>query len=504
MNRLLNVIELLDDLKLDYLLVCSTNEFLVEYSALSENARYTLTGFSGSTGDALVSKDGIYLFVDGRYHVQADNEVHEGIKVIKLNQKQKQDDEIAKLIKTKSTFGIVTQKISQKRLESFQKLLNKKNIIFKYLINDPINNHTEKHSTDFQKVSYKPKTFKANCPTYISNLEEVSYLSGYRDFSINYSSKIWAKLFFDKNSEPVLFKTPKESADFLKNYENELAIDKNLINAYEYSLIKKPIEKKSAVQKLKSIKTTKEIESYKKAFEATDRALNAIRNYIDNNENLSEFDISEQLKKEFIKYGAKTLSFKSIVAINENSALAHYSKNSKDIILKKGDLVLIDCGAYYEDGLATDITRVFVKDKPNNLQKKIYTLVLKAFLNCFNSKPNTGYELNNLAHSILDDKVEGFNFSHGLGHGIGINVHEAPPSLSYNDIAKKNLKNNMTFTIEPGLYNPKYFGIRLENSCFIKDNKICSFTKMGFESKLIDKKLLNTQELSWLKDFELL
>ena len=94
MNRLLNVIELLDDLKLDYLLVCSTNEFLVEYSALSENARYTLTGFSGSTGDALVSKDGIYLFVDGRYHVQADNEVHEGIKVIKLNQKQKQDDEL--------------------------------------------------------------------------------------------------------------------------------------------------------------------------------------------------------------------------------------------------------------------------------------------------------------------------------------------------------------------------------------------------------------------------
>ena len=102
------------------------------------------------------------------------------------------------------------------------------------------------------------------------------------------------------------------------------------------------------------------------------------------------------------------------------------------------------------------------------------------------------------------NQIENFVFNHGLGHGIGINVHEAPPSLSYNDIAKKNLKNNMTFTIEPGLYNPKYFGIRLENSCFIKDNKICSFTKIGFESKLIDKKLLNTQELSWLKDFELL
>ena len=67
--------KLLQDLGVDYLLVNSTNKYLVEYSELSENARYTLTGFTGSTGDALVTEDGIYLFVDGRYHTQADNEV---------------------------------------------------------------------------------------------------------------------------------------------------------------------------------------------------------------------------------------------------------------------------------------------------------------------------------------------------------------------------------------------------------------------------------------------
>ena len=66
--------ELLKKLKIDYLLVNSTNEYLVEYSSLSENARYTLTGFTGSTGDALVTKDKIYLFVDGRYHIQAEQE----------------------------------------------------------------------------------------------------------------------------------------------------------------------------------------------------------------------------------------------------------------------------------------------------------------------------------------------------------------------------------------------------------------------------------------------
>jgi len=73
---------ILKNLSIDYLLVNSTNKYLVEYSALSENARYTLTGFSGSTGDALITEDNIYLFVDGRYHTQADNEVKDGVTVV--------------------------------------------------------------------------------------------------------------------------------------------------------------------------------------------------------------------------------------------------------------------------------------------------------------------------------------------------------------------------------------------------------------------------------------
>ena len=88
--------ELLKKLKIDYLLVNSTNEYLVEYSSLSENARHTLTGFTGSTGDALVTKDGIYLFVDGRYHIQAEQEAFDNVTVVKLQLGQKQDEEINK------------------------------------------------------------------------------------------------------------------------------------------------------------------------------------------------------------------------------------------------------------------------------------------------------------------------------------------------------------------------------------------------------------------------
>ena len=157
-----------------------------------------------------------------------------------------------------------------------------------------------------------------------------------------------------------------------------------------------------------------------------------------------------------------------------------------------------------DSGLATDITRVFVKGQPSNMQKTVYTIVLKAFLNAFYSNAKTGYELDKIAHQILDEAVDGYAFSHGLGHGIGINVHEAPPALNQTEIAKQEFKDLMCFTIEPGLYNPKHFGIRLENSCYKKDGKIHSFVKMGYEGKLIDFSLLTEQEIEWLREFEIL
>ena len=503
--------KILEQLGIDYLLVNSTNKYLVEYSSLSENARYTLTGFSGSTGDALVTKDNIYLFVDGRYHIQADMEAKEGVTVIKLQLGQKQDDEIRKLINPEKILGIVGKKVSQKRLEGFNgykiKLLDK----------DPINDYTEPHNGIWEKA-FEPVEY-VSAPTFVSNLEEVSYITGLRDFSQDNSSKIWAKAGVNTGGENkgvnkkdkfILFKTDEECDEFLKNYDKELIVDKSTINAHDFSLIKHPLHKDSGIKQMKSVKSEAELEAYKKAFERTDKAVFAIREFIENNDNLSEYDITEQLRKEFIKYGAKTQSFNSIVAINQNSALAHYSKCSKDVILKEGDLVLIDCGAYYESGLATDITRVFVKGKPSILQKIVYTTVLKTFLNCFNypvNKNTTGFDIDTLAHDLSDNTIEGFKFNHGLGHGIGINVHEAPPNLSQNEIAQGVngiIKNGMCFTIEPGLYNGEHFGVRLENSCYMKDGKIRSFVKMGYEGKLIDSDMLTEQEQNWLKEFTVL
>lgn len=511
MNLIEKVRQFLKDNKIDYLLVNSTNEFLVEYPELSENARYQLTNFSGSTGDAIISQKDIFLFVDGRYHEQADKEVDKKLtKVVKLEIGASFASEMASKLAPNKTFAIVSKKVSQGRLEVLQTELKKKNITVKLLDFDPVLEKKEEKikkkeekidisitgMSSEEKIKQIKSKLKQGEAILVSNLEEISYLFNVRDFSQNYSS------------------TVKRKPELVANTNNikTVYIDKLYITAYDYANLgakAKPL-KENYIKEMKSIKTKQEIEHFKTCFERADKALLATRKFIEDNENISEFNIAKNLEENFYKFGAKSLSFKSIVAKDKNAALAHYSQNSKDEILKDGSLILIDCGAYYEGGYSTDTTRVFVKGTPSNLQKTVYTVVLKGFLAAFRKKiteKTTGYAIDKVARKMLAELAPaGFSFSHSLGHGIGISVHEAPPSLSPSVLAKTPLKPNMCFTIEPGLYNAAKFGVRLENSCYLKKEKdkfvIKSFCDMCFEKKLIDFSMLSTTEKKQLKDFK--
>ena len=497
--------EFMKEQGVNFLLVNSTNKYLEEYTPLEENSRYFLTDFSGSTGDVLVTLEDIYLFVDGRYHIQADLEVnHDIVSVVKLQTGQTFLEELIKKIPQGETLGIFAKKNSQTRVE----YLEKNGIKLKYFNNDPLDKVIDYDSSNIVKVDGVPveekiKDLDIDGAVLITNLEEVAYLFNLRDFSKNYSSKIRGKAVILAGRARLL----DDIDDFVESYKGKIYVDKSTINAYDYKLIGEKVEvlSDSPIKLMKSVKTDDEINHYIEAFKRTDMAVKAIRDYIENNDNISEYDIAEQLEKEFKRFGAKSLSFKSIVAKDKNSALAHYSKCSKDEILKDGSLVLIDCGAYYEQGLATDITRVFVKGNPSELQKRVYTTVLKMFLNAYNSDLKVGYDIDNLARKIYsENEIEGFVFNHGLGHGIGVSVHEYPLNLSKNEMAKVEIKNNMCFTIEPGLYNEDYFGVRLENSCYMKDGKIKSFVHMNYEKKLIDFSMLTEQEKEWLNEFEVL
>ncbi|MDR1168482.1 MAG: M24 family metallopeptidase [Heliobacteriaceae bacterium] len=485
MSEITQMRSFLKERELDYLLINSSNEFLAEYTPLEENSRYALTGFSGSTGDALLSADELYLFVDGRYHAQADKEVDpDVVTVVKLQTGQLFLDELVKKIKRGAVLGVFSAKNSQERVENLKdrgvnvKLLDStlperapQNIV-----------HLDVSLTGLTSEEKKAE-INIDGVLALTNPEEVSYILNERDFSHNYSCSVNKKI---KIGEGEYFYA-----------------DKSTISAYDYGLLGDRARdlKDSPVKLMKSVKTEAEIEHYKTAFARTDDTMRAIRSYIYDNDNISEHDIAVRLEREFLKNGAKILSFKPIVAKDRNSALAHYSKNSPDEVIEDGSLVLIDCGAFYEGGLATDITRVFVKGRPSELHKKVYTTVLKPLLHAFNMS-GTGFEIDAKAREIMaQNPVEGFVFNHGLGHGIGINVHEYPPALNSTERAKVEITDNMCFTIEPGLYNENYFGVRLENACYFKAGKIHSFTNMNFEQKLINYDMLNVQEKKMLDNF---
>ena len=503
--------EILDKYKVDYLLVNSSNEFLDEYSSLDENSAFKVTNFSGSTADVIITPDTIFLFVDGRYHIQADNEVnHDFVKVVKLQVGQNVIEEIARIVGRNKTVGLFSKKNSQYRVEQFSKYFD-----VELLDDDIFTPSIPRKSENIETISglsAEEKTegireiLDENEAIFVTNPQEVSYLFNLRCYSKPYSSSVYGKALIFKN-EIELF-TPENFDvlnDRLMDFRGKIYIDKKMINAFDYNLIReKTLEvKENPIAVMKSVKTDIEIEHLKSAFARADKAVLAVREFIEKNDNLSEADISAKLEDEFLSHGAKSLSFKSIVAKDKNSALAHYAKASKEEVLQDGSLILIDCGAYYEQGLATDCTRVFVKGTPTELQKKVYTTVLKCFLNCFATENiTTGGEIDAFARAFfMQNSLDGFVFNHGLGHGIGISVHENPPALNKSEAGKVKLKNNMCFTIEPGLYNKAYFGIRLENSCFLKDNEIVSFSKLPFENKLINYSMLDEKEKVLLDKF---
>ena len=532
----MDIRELMQANNLEYLLVNTTNEFLVEYNTLEENTLYKLTGFSGSTGNALVTFDKIYLFVDGRYHIQADLEVnHSKVTVIKISSQSKFMEELLKILPPNSQIGVFAKKHSVNSINNLAK-----NYKIKLIKDDPFDTKTKSFDKDNisldknlcglsteEKVAEIIETIDLQDDEifYVTNLDDISYLFNMRNYSMPYSAKIKGKGLVTKNNTKLY--TPDmfdELEEFLKNTKSTIIIDNASINCYDLMLLEDAGVKildieKNPIQYMKSVKTKEELESLKDAFRKTDNAIGAVRDYIYNNDNICENDIEQKLREEFKKQGAVGLSFKPIIAKDKNSALAHYSKSSKDEIIKDGSLVLIDCGAYFDGGLATDITRVFVKGEPTELHKKIYTYVLKAFLNAFNYFKThkschckeehhrhhhiTGFEIDSFTREFFANlELDGFVFNHGLGHGIGINVHEYPPSLSNGEMAKVPILEGECFSIEPGLYKEGVFGIRLENSCYFENGDIHSFVHMNYENKLINYDMLNEQEKKWLKEFE--
>ncbi len=551
---------------IDILLINSTDEYLNEYIPLEENSRYLITGFTGSTGDALVTQDNVFLFVDGRYHLQADEETDKNlVTVVKLNMDNPQSkaiiEKINELIKENQTLGLISKKLGCAYFEKLSENLADKNINIKELDFDPVEVQKTRVSTGFRYIpieitgeapdekleSITKELVKQAIDFYVlSKLEEIAYLTNMRSYEIPFNSSFKAKaiitqdsclIFTDLNqitdnikknfSDKFKFIDQKKFAatiDSLKSNEKllKIAYVPASTNLYTYRLISKKKDKTEPIKEstlsiLKSLKNLSELKHMKYCFKQTDKVVEQamlwVKTSIDNNQKITEKGFSDKVKELFIQHGAEALSFEVISASGQNTAFIHYTNPDDKKVISKDDLVLLDCGAYFEGGYATDITRTFVaggKDaKPLAKMKEVYTVVLKAFLAGLNydvTPETTGFDIDKAARDILNENpVDSFKFSHGTGHGVGISVHEMPPRVSPAKAAKTILKPGMCFTIEPGLYNDSLGGVRIENTVtlVLRDNKlkIESLSTAKLDENLIDYDRLNEQEKIWLEEY---
>ena len=225
------------------------------------------------------------------------------------------------------------------------------------------------------------------------------------------------------------------------------------------------------LNELRQIKTPKEIEFIKKAQAITDKAFSHILNFIKVGK--TEKEIALELEFFMRKNGSPGVAFDTIAVSGKNSSLPHGVPTDKP--LEKGDFLTMDFGASFE-GYCSDMTRTVALGYVTDRQQEIYNIVLQAQLEALkNIKPNIQCkEIDKIARDIITNKGYGEFFGHGLGHSVGIEIHENP---SFNTRDERPLKKGMVITVEPGIYLPDKFGVRIEDMVVITDEGFENITE---------------------------
>jgi Xaa-Pro aminopeptidase len=508
----------------DAYLITGLDAHQSEYSYGYWHTRPFVSGFTGSAGSIVITRDNALLWTDGRYFLQAEKELREGFTLLKLGQNGTPEvyewfenlPEASVIAYDGRTVSAELAKKIRKHSQNNFKFRSDLDLISEIWTNRPeIQKHEiyehepefsgKSHAGKLDEVRQKMRKIKADAYI-ISSLDDIAWLYNFRGSDLEFTPVAYAYAFITLDAEflfvgkDFLLDDLKEnllSCDVnIKDYDDfysfisDMKPDKNiknsmlkhpsvLINPQRVNvLIRKHLEERmweivesaDITTNLKAIKNETELQNLE-VCQICDGA--AVTKFIiwlkENIQNLSlrESEIHDNLF-EFRKILPHYMgaSFSTIAAYMENAALMHYNpQKGADAKIENKGFLLIDSGAQYKNG-TTDITRTIVLGEVSDEMKRDFTLVLKSHIALAKAKwlyGATGAELDIFARKPMWENA--MDYKSGTGHGLGyfLNVHEGPQRFSQSASGVK-IEAGMVTTNEPGIYREGKWGIRTENT----------------------------------------
>ena len=524
-QRIENIRDLMKEKNIYAYIVPSSDYHQSEYVGDYFKSREFMSGFTGSSGTLIISMDEAGLWTDGRYFIQAENELKDsGIKLFKMGEEGVPtiEEYLLEKLPKNSTLGFDGRVMSVKEGQSLANKLAFKgiNIEYKYdLVNDiwedrcslptekafllGIEYSGEGFSDKLSRIRAVMKEKKATTHI-LASLDDIAWLFNIRGRDVKSNPVVLSYavitidsvyLFIDKNKigkdiraelskENVQIKGYEEVYEFIKNIdENEVVlIDTSKVNYAIYNNIPsnvQKIEERNPSILFKSIKNEIELKNIRNSHIKDGVAFTKFMYWLKNN--IGKIEITEisatQKLEEFRREQDKFIepSFSTIAAYKDHAAMMHYSATEEsNYKLEPRDLFLVDSGGQYFDG-TTDITRTIALGPiPENVRKD-FTNVVRGMIRLSKAKflyGCRGYNLDILARGPLWE--EGIDYKCGTGHGIGfvLNVHEGPNGFRWKvreDIDDSCiLEEGMVTTNEPGVYVENSHGIRIENEIVVR------------------------------------
>ena len=565
-ERLLSFRSKLDSLEIDAFIVGSADAHFSEYVSSSEARREFISGFTGSAGTALVTRDQALLWTDGRYFLSAAAELSSEWTLMRQGEKGVPEMQawLVSNLTAGKVVGVDASLYTASAAQALETFLKKSDITLKPIkenpvdevwgswkpgrpsgkaILQPIEYTGQPHLDKISNIRKVLEEQKADGIVF-SMLDEIMWLYNIRGSDVSYNPVIYsfayitlesAFLFIDINKmtdvnlEEVEVRAYDEIEEFLSSESKNskiILVDSsqlnwNLSKAIGSTALKEII---SPIKLAKSIKNPTELKGVIEAHARDGVALTAFLGWLEKQVQsgleITEFEATEVLEgyRRKVKNNMG-LSFSTIAGYGANGAIIHYKPTEENSsVIKAESMFLLDSGGQYMDG-TTDTTRTVHFGEPTERMKQVYTLVLKgqiALTRAVFPEGTVGSRLDTLARFPLWSA--GLDYNHGTGHGVGsyLNVHEGPQGISFRkSVNEAGFQKGMITSNEPGYYEEGNFGCRIEDILITVDGNTpnrfgnknyCAFqtaTMVPKTTKLVDLNLIDDGELDFLNNYNM-